>query len=95
MKKLAFALLAATTLGFAAPAFATNSAAPAHDGISAAQTDVSAQRRVVKKVIVRRGPGFHRRPVARKRVVIRQRANGSTVRKVFRNGRLVRKVIRR
>ena len=95
MKKLGLALLAATTLGFAAPAFATQSAAVAQDGISAAQTDVSAQRRGVRKKVIVRRPGFRRGPGARKRVVIRQRADGTTVRKVFRNGRMVRKVIRR
>ena len=86
MKNFALALLAATTLSFAAPAFAATSAPAAHDGVSAAQTDLSAQRRVVKKVIVRRGHGMHRGHFGRP---------GRVVKKVIRRGPMGRTVVRK
>lgn len=85
MKKLAFALLAATTLGFVAPAFAAGAPA-AHDGLAAAQTDVSAQRRVVRKVIIRHGHGMHRPHFGR---------HGRVVKKVIRRGPMGRTVVRK
>lgn len=92
MKKLALALAlaAAATLGMAAPSFAAEAGAPALKTSPAAQTDVSAQRRV-ERIVIRR-PHFGRRG---KRVVIKHRPNGTTVKKVFRHGRLVKKVVRR
>ena len=93
MRKLAFVLAATMVLGFTASASA---ASAVHDVPSDTQTtDMSAQR-VVRRTVVRRAPGWRRfaRPSARRVVTVR-RPNGTTVRRVFRNGRMVREVIRR
>lgn len=56
MKKLVLGVAAATLLGLGALATPAAAAAPAPSQTAAPLTDVSAQRYVVRKRVVRRGP---------------------------------------
>lgn len=100
MRKLALALVAAATLGLAAPSLISSaSAAPA-----AGSTDISAQRVVKKKVVVKRGwrPGVTKRVVVKRGGWDRGRRAGwrgrtGVTKKVIvkrGNGRVVRRVTR-
>jgi len=77
MKKLALALAAAAILGFAAPVTA-GTASNGSTAVTVDGADISAQRVVRKKVIVKRRPGVRKRvivkqrPAARKRVIIKR-----------------------
>ena len=80
MKKLALALVAAATLGLALPVFSAG--AEAATTVTRTKTVKTGHGPAVKKVVVRRGHGWHgRRHVATRKVVVKRRANGTVVRK--------------
>ena len=97
MKKLALALVAATTFAFTAPTFA---ATGSPERIQLAQADVTVKKKVVvrhrgegmrRKVVIHRDRGMHRgwrehhhgRVV--KKTVIKHRGNKTVVKKVVRH----------
>ena len=72
MKKLALALAAAAILGFAVPVTA-GTASNVPTALTTDGADISAQRVVRKKVIVKRRPGMRKRVIVKQRPAVRKR----------------------